>query len=79
MDAPERKWSVLNEPSTYISPSKFYLQNMPLSYSAVYMLLIMFRFNEIEVAEILNITPYKVKERLKKAFTFIKDTSDCPD
>jgi RNA polymerase sigma-70 factor (ECF subfamily) len=49
------------------------LKEMPLSLRAVYIMTNMFQFNEIEVAEILNITPFKVKERLHKALAFLKN------
>jgi DNA-directed RNA polymerase specialized sigma24 family protein len=73
IDEAEIKLNVLNDHSAYISPGRFYLQKMPLRYRAIYILSIMFPFNEIEVAEILNITPSKVKERLQKTLAFIKD------
>jgi hypothetical protein len=43
------------------------LQQIPLSYRAVYLLKNLNEFSEKEIAELLNITLIKVKERINKA------------
>jgi hypothetical protein len=48
------------------------LQKMPLSLRTVYLLNIKFKYNELEMAEILNTTSVQVKEKLQKALAFIK-------
>jgi DNA-directed RNA polymerase specialized sigma24 family protein len=45
--------------------------NMPLSFRAVYALHQLLRFDEIEIAAILNIDVVSVKKRLNKALLFI--------
>jgi DNA-directed RNA polymerase specialized sigma24 family protein len=64
------RWMCLNFHS---APGALRLQEMPLSLKAVYILTDQFYFNEIEVAEILNISTLKVKERLHKALNFLNN------
>ena len=55
-----------------IYTSDLRLQEMPFSLKVVYNLNTKFKFTEIEMAEILNTTQMQVKERLQKAWAFMK-------
>lgn len=57
--------------SEYKSSCIIESSNMPLSYRAAYILHHSIGFTEAEVSELLNITPAKAKDRIKKARSFI--------
>jgi len=50
----------------------FYLSKIPFSFRVVYILLQSFEFTETEAAQILNVTPMQVRERLLKAMAIVK-------
>jgi DNA-directed RNA polymerase specialized sigma24 family protein len=51
-------------------------QDIPLSFRVVYILNDVIGFNEVEIAEILNITSIRVKDRLNKARPLLKNRSN---
>ena len=53
--------------SNYMNRNEYKLHNMPLTIRSVFVLYNTSEFSEMEIAELLNITPIKVKERLYKA------------
>lgn len=53
--------------SNYMNRNEYKLHNMPLTVRSVFVLNNTADFSETEIAELLNITPIKVKERLYKA------------
>ena len=53
--------------SNYTNRNEYKLHNMPLTIRSVFVLNNTTDFSETEIAELLNITPIKVKERLYKA------------
>jgi hypothetical protein len=52
--------------------TSFLSSNMPLTYHVVFILYDHMGFSEMEISEILNIPPIKVRERLNKAISFNK-------
>jgi DNA-directed RNA polymerase specialized sigma24 family protein len=52
------------------------LKSMPLSFRAVYILHDILKFNEVEIARILNTDIINVKARRSKAYAFIKMPSE---
>lgn len=59
--------------SSYMNKNEYKLQNMPLTIRSVFVLNNTTDFSETEIAELLNITPIKVKERLYKARLIINE------
>jgi hypothetical protein len=71
--------NIKNRESTYItnylSRSELKKKNMPLTIRSVVLLDETCAFSESEIAEVLNITPVQVKERLDKARLMVSDAS----
>ena len=59
----------------FVGETSFLSSNMPLTYRAAFILYDHIGFSEIEISEILNVTPKKVRERLNKAMSFNKTSS----
>ncbi|MGN6164898.1 MAG: hypothetical protein ACTHOF_10195 [Flavisolibacter sp.] len=60
------------ENSSQTSLIPFYMSKIPFSFRLAYILLQSFEFTETEVAQILNLTPMQVRERLSKAMAIVK-------
>ena len=62
--------------SNYMNRNEYKLHNMPLTIRSVFVLNNTTDFSEMEIAELLNITPVKVRERLYKARLIINEGSN---
>ncbi len=58
---------------SYIKNSRSCSQNMPLSLTTVYILKSKIEFDEIEIAEILNGSSIKIKNRFQEAKFFLNN------
>jgi DNA-directed RNA polymerase specialized sigma24 family protein len=61
--------------SDYLNRNEYNVGNMPLTIRSVFILNKTTDFSEAEIAELLNIAPAKVKERLHKASVIINELS----
>lgn len=68
-----RDVSILNQGACYtsINLTSIKLKKVPLSCKVAFVLNALSEFTEEEIAEVLNISSMKVKERIKKAYSYI--------
>ncbi|HKG69900.1 MAG TPA: hypothetical protein VKA92_13595 [Segetibacter sp.] len=63
--------TILNDGYTSVNLTSIKLKKVPLSYRVTFVLNALAEFSKEEIAEVLNISAVKVKERIKKAHSYI--------